>query len=188
MASFENRNGRTRVVIRRKNVEISATFDTEESAQLWAKYKDRLIDEMHNFDVPKKDLIIFSDSIKFKMESLQQNKSHPKTVTDIRTLLNTFSEFNDLEMSKITYEMILSKAQELLNSITRKGGSKNNPDSGRKQQMSPHTVMSRLRQLSSVYSNLLEMGVQIDNIPLKVIAYLKNLIGTDEIDKKSEEA
>ncbi len=173
----ERKKGRFEAIVRNgKEASISATFDKEESAKLWMEYKERLFNEMKNFDVPKKDLIFFRDAIELKKKSLSEKGSTSRTVVDINTLLNTFSEFNDLEIGKISYDMLLNKSNNLLNSITRKGGSKKNPDSGRKQQMSPHTVLSRLRQLSSVYSNLIEMGVQIDNIPIKVLAYLKNII------------
>ncbi len=86
-------NGSFRVLIRKRGKEISRNFNDLSTAELWSKYKEDLIDQMHAFDVPAKDLITIADLIEMKNKDLLSKGA--KDIGDVINLKKSFSEFLD---------------------------------------------------------------------------------------------
>lgn len=173
MASIEERNGRYRVCIRKKGVEISQSFSNLDTAKLYERYKEDLIDEMHAFNVQDKDLITIHEAIKMNLERVEKECNDSKNISDNNLWKENLRDFLEQPISYLTYEFLLNKANEMLSSIVKRGGSKNIENSGKKVQSSPATVLRKFRVLSTVFSNLIKNGIQIENNALKVCAYLR---------------
>lgn len=175
MASIREREGKYQVVIRKKNCELSATFADEETAKLWAYYKEKMIDEIEAFEVPLKELFTLNDFIHLKIEMLKKEDKYPKTIGDINYLKKEFSEFLDFPMGNITYELLREKAHAMLGSIVRKGGDHKNNSGGIQNQQSPATVVRKMRYLGSVFSLAQEHNLKIDNPANRLCNELKRM-------------
>jgi len=86
MAAITKIKDSFRVQIRKKNIEISKTFNKEEDAILWAKYKENLIDCIEVFDVPLKEMVTLREAIELKINALSSAKKS-KDIQDIKILL-----------------------------------------------------------------------------------------------------
>jgi hypothetical protein len=173
MASIEERNGRYRVSIRKKGIEISQTFSNLETAKLYERYKEDIIDEMHAFDVKDKDLITIEEAIRLNIERVEKECSDSKNISDNNLWEENLRDILEQPISCLTYEFLMNKANEMLSSIIKRGGSRKIENSGRLVQSSPATVLRKFRVLSTVFSNLIKNGVEIENHALKVCAYLR---------------
>jgi hypothetical protein len=89
-------------------------------------------------------------------------------------------------LSEITYEILLQKANDLLGSITVRGGQRKN-DSGHKRQISPHTVYSKFNAFSTIYSYMNEINIPVENHPLKIKVYLRTQIKVNDGTKNVED-
>lgn len=154
-----------RVKIRKKDVEIYKTFITHEDAELYAFYKERLIDNMKNFDVPSKCRVTLKQIVEMKIQNLSQvNK---KTLEDFTTGLNHISKFLEVNtfVSQITYEDWLNCAKSLINSDVYRG-SKNE---SAKRKMAPATLKRILCTASSAITYAQSQGIEIENHPILII-------------------
>lgn len=175
MATFKN-DGRKNfsVSIRRKGHNITKTFSDKETAELYAKYKEALIDEMENFDVPKKDLITLDSAIECRLEELLNAKADRRTVLDVKGLRGFFPEFMNLTLSELTYEMLKNKIEKMMVEPIRRGGDRDK--TGKLILQSPVTIRRKVAMLSSIYSLMIKKGVDCENIPLRILSFLHEII------------
>jgi DNA repair protein RadC len=122
MASIEQRGSRFRVTIRKKGITINKTFSSAESAELFAKYKEDLIDEIEAFDPPLKDMITLHQAIDLKLDIMRKELRDARSISDIEYIKNWFSEFLDKSVSELSYEVLMAKALEMLNGTVFRGG------------------------------------------------------------------
>lgn len=172
MASIEKRVGKEettyRVAIRRKGIEIYKSFKTEEDAKLYVFYKERLIDNMEQFEVPLSERITLSEILDLKIGSMKDY--------DKRTL-------NDMEMSfkkckrflpdkkyyhQFTENEWLECAKQLYQEDSWRGSRSNTL------KISPITLRRILANVSSAVSHCISLGIALDNLPLKIIQTFVN--------------
>ena len=170
MASIRFRDGKYRVQIRKRNIELSRTFDDLETAELWSKYKENLIDEMDAFEAPKEEMITLLDAIEMKLKS--NTSTDKKSIQDIQNIKVHFSKFLTMDMNSIKFEDLKEHGIEMFKTDIRVGGSRDNENTGVIRKPSSVTVTKRFAYLSTVYSNLIAMGINIENVALRVKTYL----------------
>ena len=161
-----NKDGTTsyRVSIRKKGQELYKTFSTEEDAKLYAWHKERLIDNMANFDVPLKDRVRFKDILTMKMDSLPVTDT--KTMSDFKLSGERICNLlPDLFMHEISYDTWLKCAKDLLDMDVYRGARTELA----KRKMSPNTVRRHFACASSGISYAQSKGINIDNHALKVM-------------------
>lgn len=175
MASFRERiAGRWTVDIRKKNCSMQATFSDRETAELWAKYKEDIVDEIENFSPPTDELFTLSNAIDLKARSLKEKEAAHKTIDDTLKLKVYFDKFSDKSLSDISLEDYSEHCKMMLNMIVQRGGSLNK---GKPVQQSPATVYKKFRYLSIVYSFMQEQGVKIVNHPQAILRELEKKMG-----------
>lgn len=153
-----------RVKIRRKNVDISKTFFMEEDAKLYAFYKERLIDNMENFEVPIKDRITLEQIFEQKIAKIPV--TNKREINDVENSMHRLVEiFGDKYYQQITYEEWVDAAKKLLGQYVFKGTKTVNT----KRLMSLKTLRKIFSHASSAVSSLIYTGIEMDNLPLKVI-------------------
>lgn len=171
MASIEERNGSFRVNIRKKGVEITRTFKERHTAELWALWKEDLIDNMNAFDVKVERTLTLADAIGLKTQELIDKGSIE--IQDIHNINEVFKPF----ISKFLYEITLNDYNEhcrlMLSSEVIRGGKKGVEGTGKKVIQSPQTVLRKFVILASVYSYLIKKGFDIENHPQKVVTQLR---------------
>src|ERR1700758_1345241 len=95
MASIEKRQGKEgcsyRVAIRKKGIEIYKTFSNEEDANLYVFFKERLIDNMENFDVPLNQRITLEQIIELKKDD--QKNLNPRADSDLDLAFSKINKF-----------------------------------------------------------------------------------------------
>lgn len=171
MASIEVRNGRFRAIVRRKGKEISHTFSTRETAELWGKYKDDLINDMSAFDVPENELITLEQAIDMKLDAMRKVYLDKRSIDDIFNLKELFNDFLKFKLSDITEDIYKDFSEKFMRSIVTRGGNKKN-GTGLMKLPSLSTLKTKFRRLSTVYSNLINNGIKLENIPLKILGKL----------------
>lgn len=185
MGTIKERNGRFRVCIRKKGIVVSQTFSNRETAELWERYKEDLINEQAAFDPANDELITVQDAIQMKKQRMQAEGKGVRDINDVAFSENFISEILDKSISYLTYDFLLEKANNMLSSVIKRGGNKKNINSGRRVISSPSTVLRKFRVLSSIISNLIDKGVKIENHALKICAWLRTKI--DEKEVKQDE-
>jgi len=176
LATIRERKGRFGVKISRNRITICQTFSTLETAKLWAAYKEDLLDEMDAFNPPKQQMITLEDAINFKIDNAIKDGLNTRSITDIRNLKVDFSTFLQRFMHEITYDDLINHCKKISKIQVKLGGSAVNEKSGKYSMPSPITIVNKLKRLSTVYSNLNENNVDIENIALKCVNELsKNL-------------
>lgn len=174
MASIrKNDSGNFRADIRKKGSKnVSASFSNKETAELWAAYKEDLIDQIKKFEVPLEDMINLETAIDMKVENMVNENFDKKSIGDVEILKNTFSEFLDRSLVSISYDELFKKMGTMLNTIVKKGG---HGEKGDKRVQSPLTVLKKFGCLSSVYSMLISNGMNLENHALKIMAILRKM-------------
>lgn len=152
-----------RVQIRRKGLDISKNFRNIEDANLYADYKERLIDNIKNFEVPLKDRITLNDLLEIKLKD-SDNK-------DLKChVLVAFNRFNEIFgehkfYNKITYKDWEDACKKLSESYVFRGAKSENG----KRIMSLNTLRRYFAYVSSCVSHAQSLGIELDNIPLKIL-------------------
>lgn len=144
MATIKKRNNSFAVNIRKKETSIYATFQSEEDAILWAKYKEDLIDQVEAFSVPVDQLVTIEDAL--EMKYAEKMKTDRKLHNQVIKLKKDFIEWLDLPIDQITLEMIKFKASEMEN----KG-------------LSLTSIRNQTALFSSAISFQIERGANIQN-------------------------
>ena len=168
MAVLEHRKNKDgsfsyRVQIRRNGVTIYKTFNTEEDARVFLWYKERLIDNMKNYELSLKETISFFHTIDLKCASMK----NPKEIERMRILKVAFSEHfgGDKFLSKLTYDDWVNFAKYLLQKDVYRGAK---TEVG-KRKMSISTLRRTFAYISSCFSYAQSKGIDIENHPLMVI-------------------
>ncbi len=170
MASIEKRKNSDgsfsyRLSIRKKNFEIYQTFYTEEDAKLYEFYKERLIDNMEAFEVPLKDRVTVEQIFELKIKEISEYS--PRNISDVNLSLDRIKQFftNKKFINEFSFDDWLNFAKNLYGSDVFRGGK---TEKG-KRKMSIATLRRIFAVISSVYSNAIAMGIELENHPLKVI-------------------
>lgn len=169
MACIEKRNNKDgsvthRVSIRKKGIEIYKSFSNEEDAKLYIFYKERLIENMDNFDVPLKQRIKLNEIFEIKSSSLSNcdKKTHNDFDNSASKLMRVVP---DKFYHEISYDEWLSAAKELMNIDVFRGAK--NGSNMRKPSIT--TVRRYFACASSAVSHMQSLGVDLENMPLKVL-------------------
>jgi len=179
MGKIDERCGKYRAMIRKKGVSQSATFSNRETAELWIKYKEDIIDEMEAFEVVAEDFITLKEAVEIKIEDLRKINSHKKTIEDIANLHRFCHKIYEVPINRIKVEDIKAICEYMLNETVRIGGS-SNIDTGIKTQQSPVTVLKKLRALSCVFGFMMEKGAKIANPVSPIINELRASINLEK--------
>lgn len=170
MGTIRESNGRFNVQIRKKGNFFSKSFSDKETALLYAKYKEDLIDEMVAFDVPKDEMITLRQAFAIKMKDLEEKGSERKSIIDLTTNINLLDESLDLPLSKLDYNFWV----ELLDKWKSLHGK------NRSEKISIYTILRRFAIMAAVYSKLIEMGVNVNNDPQKITTMIRQTIKKDK--------
>lgn len=167
MATIEKRMGKEgmtfKALIRRKGFEICKTFKTEEDAKLYAFYKERLIDNMEHFDVPLKERITLEEILDLKLRAIKEYDK--RTQNDMEMSFKRCKRY--LPEKKYYHEFTekdwLSCAKNLYSEDSWRGSKEN------LLKISPVTLRRILANVSSAISHCQKLGVDLENLPLKII-------------------
>lgn len=173
MASIRKIGNSFHVQIRKKSKHMSASFSEKNMAEIWAKWNEDLIENMENFKVSPVDYITLEQCVEIKVKELIEKNSDKKTTQDCQNIVHEFSELKDIPFGKITTDMIRDLIKKKQNSIIRRGGNKNNLESGDPRKISPATILRKTRCLASVFSYMIEKGANINNPAQIVVNQLK---------------
>lgn len=171
----KNKNGIEyyRVKIRKKNNCIYKSFKCKESAEIYAAWKENLIDTMDAFDVPLKSRIRFCELVDLKCNDPHIGESMRKDIRESYAKLKDLLRLEDRFVEEITYDEWLNAAKELL-SIKVYRGAKTKAG---ERLMSPTTLRRIFSCLSSVFSYSTSFETPFDNHALKVVqTFIKHLI------------
>ena len=164
------------VEIRKKDVSLSKTFSDLETAKLFERYKENLIDEMEAFEVPKSELFTLQDGYEFKIKCMNELGTYsPKYFLDITRDYEAICTYipKDTYLINITFEDLDRTAKALLQEVLRIGGNQHNKASGKVVQCSPRTAQRRLVCISSIYSILQQKGINIKNPCVEYLPYFR---------------
>ena len=167
MACIEKRPSKEgisyRVAIRRKGTEIYKSFKTEEDAKLYAFFKERLIDNMEAFEVSLNERITLEQILDLKLESIKEYDK--RTISDMEMAFRKIVQ--TLPSKKYYHEFIEDNWLECAKSIYEQDsyrGSKSNTI-----KISPVTLRRIFANISSAVSHCQSLGINLDNLPLKII-------------------
>lgn len=173
MATIQEVNGRYRAIIRKKDIDISATFEERHNAELWAKYKESLIEQISNFDPPLKEMISLQDAIELKIKKINDLGCDTKTLSDYKILLKIFEKFCHKSLSEISYSDLLNHFNDLMKIPVKKGGNHRDSTSAVMNLPAFATIFRKFKYLSTIYSMLIEDGFEIENIAIKVCNFVE---------------
>lgn len=105
------------------------------------------------------------------LEQVEESSWNFMHKIDLQALHVVFAKFKDRLINEITYDELVLFCKEYLSTPLTKGGSQKN-GTGRLIMPSKMTLLSKLRRLSSIYSNLIDNGIPVENIAIKVGAWL----------------
>jgi hypothetical protein len=173
MASIRKIQQRYHVQIRKKNISICASFNDRDTAILWSKYKEDLIDQIIQFDVPMNELMTLNDALDLKLKDMIEKRLDTR---DIKIIRNDFQEFLNIPIKNIKYEDYLEKMKKMSKQIVKIGGTLDRQETGIKKIQSPKTIIRKMALLSSTYSLLIGMGIDLENSALRAMQYLRKKI------------
>ncbi len=170
MASIREKKGKDgrsswHVAIRKKDFEICKSFHCKEDAELYVIYKERLIDNISNFEVPIHQRLRLSDIYSMKIE--KENITDPKTLNDYKNSLFRLQSFlgENTFLCNISPIQWINCAKELFKMDVFRGAK---TETGRRP-MSPITLKRIFAYASACFSYAQSKGIEIDNHALKVI-------------------
>lgn len=176
MATIEERpqkNGTLsyRVSIRRKGVEIQKTFKLKEDAELYGFYKDRLIDNMENFEVPIDQRISLKQIMELKLELVKEKRARDEIESAFERMYPILPKHNFAH--EITYNDWLNAIKKLHEIPVYQGVKKEKT----KRMPSISSIRRWIANLSSAFSYAISLGINIENHPMKVMqSYINPLM------------
>lgn len=185
MATIDKRGGKYRCVIRKKGINLSATFSDKETTEIWGRYHEDLIDEMHNFAVPPEGLITLEQCCELKLKDLMNKNASKRSAEDVHVVKEEFSEILKLPLNKITTEIIREITDKMLGAIARRGGSKDT-NTGKFGIVSPATVLRKLRCLAAIINLMIMKGANLINPVQVVINQLKMSMAKNGIKEEDD--
>lgn len=173
MATITFRNGNYRVSIRRKNQDIYKTFFEKEDAELYAKWKEDLIDQIDNFSPSPEELLTLDSAIEMKIKDAEDKELDFRTISSLKGLKIHFADDLNKSLNEFSYEFLLSKAKIFMQTEVRHGG--HHAKGGNLKMPSVKTVSNRFRYLSTVIGYVNMNGFSFQNHSLAVLNYLNTL-------------
>ncbi len=153
-----------RAQVRKNRINLSASFSDKETAEIWIKYQEDLIDEMKHFQVPSEKLLTLEQACELKKNQLTEKDASFRSFGDIEIVKQEFKDLLPLGLSEITHEMIKEITNSMLGGMVKMGGS---VTSGDFRLTAPATVLRKLRCLSAVFGLMIEKGANLVN-PVQV--------------------
>lgn len=138
--------------------EIHKGFKDKETAELYAWYKENLIKEMKNFEVPMQEMVTLRDGFELKIKLAEGEGKTPKYIRDCKADFSHILTYmdEDIYLKDITPEMIEELCEKLANSVVFKGGSQYNIKLGKRTgkpvQISGKTLYRRMLTLSTIFN------------------------------------
>jgi len=172
MASIQNRDGKYRVQVRVNKQQLSSSFSDKETAELWGRYKEDLIHEIEAFDVPSSQLISLQDAVEMKAKSMEGKST--KTLQDTRNTTTQFPIYLNRSIDSVSYDDLKDFTINMLSEKVAHGGVPDVKLRTHTRSISIRTVIKRLQYLGTIYSYLIGQGINLDNVALKVKAYILN--------------
>jgi hypothetical protein len=169
-----------RVKIRTKGNEISRTFYTEHDAKLFEFYIERLIKNKDNFDISIDQTITLLSIFEMKIKTI--NQTDKRTIHHFQNCIERFTEiFGDkILYSKISYDDWLNAAKKLSTMFVYRGGTKFGKKESAKRTMSSKTLRNIFAYAASAVSSCIELGIQIENHPQRIInSFIKDLMKSE---------
>ena len=155
----ENGDVSYRVSIRKKGHIISKSFYTKEDAEIYAFYKERLIDLMENFEVPIEKRLTLQSIMNIRpQENTWGHKS--SSIAEIDSFFG-----KDILYQDISYERWIDYAKHLSKSFVYRGAKTESA----KRIMSPLTLRRKFAEISSEVSYAKSQGLEVINHPLQVM-------------------
>ena len=148
-----------------------ATFADKETAELWCKFKENIINEMAAFEVKGVDLITLKDAIDLKIKDLE-TKDKKDSINDTKIVIKEFKDFLHIPVNKITSEMLMVRVKEMQKEFVYKGGS-GDGKSGIRSLQSHGTILRKIRNLSSIFGFILSQGAEFINPTISVLNRIK---------------
>lgn len=177
MASIVKRNNKDGSVsyqtqIRIKGIEISKTFSNEDDAILYAKYKERLIENKKNFEVNIKERVTLEQVFELKIHSLVEEDVNRKTFEQTNERFKKYFKETDFISSK-PLDYWLEVAKDMYKNKVYRGAKTAKGE----RDMSPLTLKRIFAYASSAISYAREQGIAIENHAMTVIqVYINGLI------------
>lgn len=158
--------------IRMKGHESFKTFLNEKDAQTYAFYKERLINNMENFEVPLEERITLKSIFEMKADSIDSANIRGKR--DIMGSFERINQFlgNKLFVQQITYKDWEKAFEEISKMEVYMGGKSDKS----KRLISTKTIRNIFAFSSSCFSYAISKGINIENHPLKIIQTKLNSI------------
>lgn len=164
------------VNIRKKGIDISKTFYTEEDAKTYEYYKEKLIQNMENFEVGVHETITIDQIFELKIKEIENDPSkHPRYLEDFQTTSKRLVEYfgENTFYSKTTYEQWKNAAIAIYQIAVYRGGKTESC----KRIMSPYTLRRIFATASSAVSCAISQGINLENHPLAVLkTYINSFI------------
>lgn len=149
-----------RVYIRKKDCEISKTFYNKEDAELYVFYKENLLNNMSNFEVDIKERVTLNQIMELKLQNFNNKRTREDFINTVKKMQPFISKTFLHEMD---YEDWILVAKGLLDTKIINNGKE------RQECLSLSSVRRYFACLSSAISYANELGINIENYPLKVI-------------------
>jgi len=171
MGNVTKKNGKYIASLNVKGNQINKSFNNEETANLWLKYKEELINDIEAFDPRISQMITLNDAIDFKALQVETSSKNKKSYFSFMGLKNEFSEIIDKSIEEITKEEIMEIMKRMLNTPTYKRRGSH----ALEQQFIPSikTIRGRMALLSSVFSYQINQGAQIENPVFCALTWLR---------------
>lgn len=151
-----------RVVIRKKGQEISRTFSNLDDAKVFEYYRNRLIENMANFDVPIQERVRLDDIIELKLEGIND----ARTIDEFKNSAKKVKE--NIKHHMFISELAIDDWVECFKKIScllipiRK-------NSKEMTLASPLSVRRWFAVLSSAFSYAISKGIRVENYPLQIV-------------------
>ena len=159
-----NEKGQTsyRVMIRRKNQEISKTFLDKEGATLFEYHRSKLTVDKENFAIPIKDRVRLIDIIELKIRRSNDERMKGELELSYRRVMENMKDH--VFLNELTYEDWMECFQKISNlQVSVRNNSK---------KKAPFSLLSLRRifaSLSSAFSTAVFNGIPVENHPLNII-------------------
>ncbi len=181
MGSIKVINKRYHARIRKKGKTLYQAFDDRETAELWMKFKENLIDEMDAFDFQAEKTITLKEAIDLKSLEFTKNNVDKKSFSDLAIILKEFSEWSNTPLNEITEDMLMDKLNLMKDRCVFRGG-KQDGKSGVKVIQSSATLLRKFRMVAAIYSHLIQNGAKISNPAQHVVNRIKMSIACTRKD------
>lgn len=171
--------------IRKGDSTFYKTFQTEEDAKLYEFYKERLLNNLENFEVDISNRLTLENIIEMKIKHDGQSL-HPKNVVDMKYSFKRIIDFlptNKKFYVQYTFEDWVESLKHLQSQPVYRGAK---TELG-KRVISLKTIRKVFAHLSSAISFCQTQGIKLDNLPLKILqVHVNKLINNKKNEDKED--